>query len=158
MKKSILVLAMAVAIMACNDNATKDSTENATAGQTTEAIKTTSDGLFANEWTLAELNGKTIVLDATFPGKPSLGFEKEGSKFFGNGGCNKFGGVLELKDGDSIKLLNIAATQMACPNLEVETSYFEALRNAQTYQIVGDTLILNSAQASPLAKFGKTVQ
>ena len=47
---------------------------------------------------------------------------------------------------------------MACPNLELEQRFVEALRNADSYKITGDTLILSSATAGSLAKFSKTAQ
>jgi len=50
---------------------------------------------------------------------------------------------------------SIISTKMACPAMEVETQFLQALAAADNYSRLGDTLSLNKAGSAPLAKFVK---
>jgi len=156
MKKTIYAIAFVFALASCNNpqSSSNQSNDQGAQEQTQEVV--TSSSLIDTHWKLAELNGKAIVLDSTFNSEPHLMFSEKDHRVTGNAGCNGFGGQLELEGQEGLKISNIAATQMACPNLELEQNFIEALRNVSNYKINGDTLVLNSAQGSPLAKLAKT--
>jgi heat shock protein HslJ len=107
-------------------------------------------------WKLTELMGKPVVMDSSFRKEPHIIFKDEGNRFIGNGGCNNFSGTYQLNDMNRITLSQAVATQMACPNMEVESQFFKVLTMADNYDIVGDMLVLNRARMAPLARF-KTV-
>jgi heat shock protein HslJ len=52
-----------------------------------------------------------------------------------------------------IKFSKMAATMMACPDMEVEREFLQVLETADNYNLIGDTLVLNRARMAPLARF-----
>lgn len=156
MKKLFYSIAFACVVVACN-NPSNQNTETNAEEPVTENVSTEStvaNGLYGSNWELTELSGTAITLDETFPQKPHIIFHED-NKVVGNGGCNGMGGNVELKDNNGIVISDIAATQMACPNLEVETQFIEALRATQHYQIDGDILTLSKGDNEVLAKLVK---
>jgi len=155
MKKSILIIALAVAAAACNNGATKSSPEQTEETQTQEV--TTSD-LYGKEWNLVDLNGKAITVDTTFPKKPHLVFEKDSSRAVGNGGCNGFSTHFEVKENGGIEISRAAATLMACPNMDIEQQFFDILTKVKSYQIDGNSLTLYNENKEALAKLEASPQ
>lgn len=107
-------------------------------------------------WKLTELYGKPVTMDSTFRKEPHIIFKNAENRFNGHGGCNGFSGTYELRSGNRISISNAISTQMACPNLEIETQFLKALQTADNFNVVGDELVLNKARMAPLARF-KTV-
>ncbi|MGC4235516.1 MAG: META domain-containing protein [Niabella sp.] len=154
MKKSILIIALAVAAAACNNGATKSTPEQTEETQTQE----TTPDLYGQEWSLVELNSKAITVDTTFQKKPHLIFEKDSSRAVGNGGCNSFSANFELKENDGIELSHAVATQMACPNMDIEQQFFEILTKVKGYQIDGNSLTLYNENKEALARLEASAQ
>ncbi|MCJ0742705.1 META domain-containing protein [Pedobacter montanisoli] len=150
MKKSFLIIALAVVAAACNNTNTNSKTTTDTLATQTKAVVTAD--LFGTQWKLNELNGKAIKLDTAFKKEPHLVFEKETNKFNGNAGCNNFMGSFKLKDSNGIELSQVGATMMACPNLAVETEFLDAMKKVKTYHIEGNVLMLNDEKNTTLAK------
>ncbi len=148
MKTIAYIVALATVVVSCNN--TNTSSDQSTANEETSG---TTVPLYDTHWKLVELDGKPIVLDSTSNKDPYLVFTEADQKVEGHAGCNGFGGLLAHQGPDDINISQIAATQMACPNLAIEQHFFEALQNADSYRISGDTLTVNSAQAGTLAKF-----
>lgn len=149
MKKSLFIIAMAVAA-ACNNTGTKNNAEKPADEQPAEAATKPGD-LLGREWKLKELNGAAIVLDTLFPNQPHFKFTDLNS-INGNLGCNGFGAKVAFTSTDSIHVADIVATQMACPNLKVEQQFMEALGNTKTYKLEGATLLLNNEKQEVVAK------
>jgi len=145
MKKSIFILALAAATAACNNSGRQqeEATEEITQADTIEAIVVPPD-IFDKEWKLTGLNGQAIVLDTSFNAEPHLLFDKVNNRVIGNAGCNGFGANLERIGDTGIVISDIAATEMACPNLEIEQQFIEVLRKVTSYRIEGNTLTLTS--------------
>ncbi len=149
MKKSIFIVAVAVAVIACNNTPSGNTSKQAVTTQPTEV----ASDLYGKEWKLLELNGKAIVLDTTFPRYPYLIFEKENNRVIGNGGCNGLSGSFELKGKDSLEVSHVATTQMACPNLELEQQFLDVLKNVKRYYLEENILILSNESNDINAKF-----
>ncbi len=64
----------------------------------------------------------------------------------GNGGCNSFSGAYTT-DGNAITIGPLASTMMACAEdvMQQEAAYLAALQSAATYQVMGDTMQLRTA-------------
>jgi heat shock protein HslJ len=103
-------------------------------------------------WQLTELRGEPVAVAAGSE-RPRLILKAEGSQVLGFGGCNSFTGFYELKDGNRIKFGVIAATMMACPEMEVESRLFEALGVTDNYALTRQGLSLHRARMAPLARF-----
>lgn len=150
MKKSIFIIAVAIGMVACNDNKQNVEVEEQVTEETVEVVQVEIPS--GAEWKLTELNGESIVLDAEFPAEPYLVFETEG-RITGNLGCNGFGGNFEVEANNGLKLEHIAATQMACPNLEVEQEFLEVLNTTRSFNVEGNRLELRNENQEVTAKF-----
>lgn len=151
MRKTILIVVLVATLVACNNSRNqKVPAETETTEQKTEAISYSTQ-LYEKEWRLSELNGKAIVLDTTFQKYPHLIFQEE-NRISGNLGCNGFGANIELKADNKIKISDITSTEMACPNLEVEQGFLDALNNAKSYAVQNNVLTLSNNKNEITAK------
>ena len=101
-------------------------------------------------WTLAMMNGEpnTIGLVATTalfdpgsePGKGAVG---------GVAMCNNYNGSYTVQE-DNLTVTELASTMIRCPEtvMQAEATYLELLEAAQTYQVLGQTLIIISEKGS----------
>lgn len=110
-------------------------------------------GLSEKYWKLVALNGQPVTKSAGQTKEPHLIFRAAGMRVNGNGGCNSFMGSYELLPGNRIRFSKMAATLMACSDMEIESRFSKVLEMADNYYLSGDTLILNRAKMAPLAKF-----
>jgi heat shock protein HslJ len=104
-------------------------------------------------WKLIELNGATLTPLDKQRSELHINLHVDGNRLTGSGGCNNFTGSYELKDGNRIRFAQIASTKMACIDMSNEDSFLKMLNIADNYIVKGDTLILNKARMSPLARF-----
>lgn len=98
------------------------------------AALATDFGEPGSTWTLVELNG------APFAARATLSIDKDG-RVSGQAPCNRF------TSSNSVTASNfdtgpIAATRMACPDLEAEAVFFKALNAMNKVDVQGDTLVL----------------
>lgn len=92
-------------------------------------------------WTLATLDGAPVTVAAY------LGFA--GDRASGVAPCNRFTGGF-AQTGARVAIGPIAATRMACPELDLEQRYLGALTDAALAEISGDLLILRGADGVEL--------
>jgi copper homeostasis protein (lipoprotein) len=104
-------------------------------------------------WKLIELQGSPVTTAPQGGREAHMMLKAANNQVVGNGGCNSFSGSFKLSEGDRISFANLIATEMACPNLAIETKYFEVLSMTDNYTVRGDTLSLNKARMAPLARF-----
>lgn len=109
--------------------------------------------LLGGKWILTEIYGKSVK---TQEGRkqPFLAFKAEDASFYGNGGCNGYGGKVMQNSEFKIEFGDAVQTMMACIGaMEVESALHKALRDADNYTVKGGVLSLNKARMAPLAKF-----
>ncbi len=155
MKKIIFIIALGVTVISCNNTGTKDKGAEKENVGTNAAVTSSPTDLYEKEWKLLELNGKTITLDTTFPKKPYILFDKEGS-VSGTLGCNGFGGKVAFEAGNEIKMSQIVSTEMACPNLKVEQDFLDVLNNAKAFTVENNILSLSNGKKEITAKLEAT--
>ena len=85
--------------------------------------------LEAGTWRLASLE------DAEPPGPLSIEFD--GGKASGKAFCNRFFGEYR-RDGAILHVGAVAATRMACPQLDAEQQFFGRFTETDTYEIDAD--------------------
>jgi heat shock protein HslJ len=113
----------------------------------------TDERIEDRRWQLVELNGRSIEL-AAGRDRPYLELEATEARATGNASCNRFFGSYELAAGNRIRFEpNIGATMMACPELELEREFLDALASVDNYTLGDGTLSLNRARMVPLARF-----
>lgn len=138
------VFAMFVALVtACQQRNTSNTTEHmdtlSLLPDTTLATDTA--GLEDNLWLLQELNGQAIKVSEKQE-VPSIVFRGDDQKFISKTDCNGISGDYQLGRDDSLQLLQLSHTEMACENLDVEKGLLEHLPYVRSYQIDGRQLIL----------------
>lgn len=146
MKKITLIVALAIATVSCNSKKETATPQDQTA---TEQVAATNAALVGTVWKLTEVNNQAITLDKDFPKEPQLTFNPDHS-VNGNLGCNGFGASYESKD-NALTISQIASTQMACPNLEIEQKFIEVLTNSTSFEIKATTLLLKNEKGEVLA-------
>jgi heat shock protein HslJ len=74
-------------------------------------------------------------------------FDVANSRYFGNAGCNNFNGSYKI-DGNKISLGATAMTKMFCggEGMKVEDIFAKILHKIDSYQIIGDHLVLRSGE------------
>lgn len=103
-------------------------------------------------WKLTELIGKSV--DTTVNRKEMhLVLDQESGRVKGNGGCNNLSGTFTLLDGNRIKFSQMVSTRMACPAMQDESAFLQALAKSNTYIITGNELQLTANKMAPLLKF-----
>lgn len=82
------------------------------------------ESLYGKEWVLEYVNKDKPVIDKL---RATIRFEKDG-KLTGSGGCNKFFGSYEIKDG-KVVIGPVGGTKMMCPPavMDIEDAYMAAL-------------------------------
>jgi heat shock protein HslJ len=62
-------------------------------------------------------------------------------------------GSYELREGDRITIGKMAATLMACPDMQIADQLNQVLGTTDNYTIADGVLSLNKARMAPLARF-----
>jgi heat shock protein HslJ/uncharacterized lipoprotein NlpE involved in copper resistance len=103
-------------------------------------------------WKLTELIGKPV--DTAVKRKEMfLQFEKETGKVTGSGGCNSVSGTYTTEANGRIILSKMISTRMACPAMQDESAFLQALSKVNTYIISGNKLQLTTGKMAPLLVF-----
>jgi len=97
-------------------------------------------GTFINEryklndfWELNNLNGSELGPRATAGHIPALQFDLTNNKVFGNTGCNRLNGTVDIENS-SMSLSKMATTRKACPG-DLESRFLNALQKVDRYTI-----------------------
>ncbi len=109
--------------------------------------------LEGRRWELVELSGRALDTAAGRAGA-YLELDAAQSRVSGNASCNRFSGSYELHAGGRLRLgPELATTRMACPELEREAAFLEALAQVEHYAVDEGALSLSRARLAPLARF-----
>lgn len=95
-------------------------------------------------WVMEEMTGVELKKEELIKGIPTFEFNLKEMRFNGHAGCNNLTGKIDLR-GTKINFGNIAATMMACPDMEVERAVIDALnKKTFTYKIENPRLTLDN--------------
>ena len=73
-------------------------------------------------WALQRIGDKVIDAKEYQHGVPTIEFQLNEGKVFGFGGCNRFFGNIQMEE-DKISFNQVGSTEMACPDLKLETQF-----------------------------------
>ena len=104
-------------------------------------------------WKLVDLNGEKVATDSTFKKEAHIIFKEADNRITGNGGCNTIGGVYSIRGQNKLSVSNLFSTKMFCQNMDLETAFLALLQSAESFNLRGDSLLINSAQSPGAAKF-----
>lgn len=97
-----------------------------------------SDARLEGTWVLQQLRGKEVAVERV----PFLSFSLSESSVSGNAGCNRISGGMEAR-GKKLYFGAIAATRMACPDMDIESQVLQELSKREfEYKIENDKLRL----------------
>jgi heat shock protein HslJ len=124
-------------------------------GVTLATFQVQDQSLEGTSWTVSRYNNGTggfssVIIDTEI----TANFGEDGN-VTGSDGCNNYNRPYET-DGNTIKFgETFANTMMACPDqIEAQAAaYQQALGNAATYEIIGDTLTLFDADGTRMVAF-----
>ena len=147
---TLVVLVLAAALTACGRPG--EPVEPPDGGDRSEPASEEAT-LGGTEWVLTSLNGNSPVEDSTI----TLAFHNE-DEISGNAGCNYYGARYITSGNDSsISARGIDKTDMDCdvPEyvMQQEDAYFEALRNAAAYRVMGDRLEIKDTAGETILTF-----
>lgn len=98
-------------------------------------------------WRMIELN-----LDPIEDSPITLQFDGKDKMLYGQAPCNRFFGGYSLSDErDNIKIGNLGATRMMCPQLELENKLMTVLANVVRVKVDGDHLLMMDSEGNLLA-------
>ncbi|MBC8591658.1 META domain-containing protein [Oscillospiraceae bacterium N12] len=85
------------------------------------------------EWSIKEVHGETIPTG--MEKQPFIAFDVKEKRIHGNAGCNLINGSYETVEGNelSISFPGVAATMMACPDMEIEGKILTALNEVKSF-------------------------
>ena len=141
--------------ISCQSNKSSNPTETPST-DTTATNPPATASIFDKYWKLVEVNGTAVNTSGDSTRQAHMILNTADNRINGNGGCNSYSGHYTLGDGNKISFSNIASTKMACDHLNTEGLFFAALGMTESYALQNDTLSLNKADASQLAKFVST--
>lgn len=84
----------------------------------------------SGEWNVVSVEGQKVT------GNPYIGFDMQEGRLYGNAGCNRIMGGVELDsiNPGKIGFTGVASTRMMCPDMETEQKVLEALNEVAGYQ------------------------
>lgn len=103
-------------------------------------------------WELVEINGEKVSNTGNMK-QAYIMFTRDDTRLSGNASCNTITGSYELKKGNKIEIGNVAATKMACPDMNVEQELLKVLDIVDNYSVGANSLSLHSGRLTSLAKF-----
>ena len=107
-------------------------------------------GLRGNTWQLVTLNGAPVEAGKS---QPTLTFAGTRSRLYGMAGCNRYSTEYSLTEADYLDIPSPVATKMACPELDLEREFLEALEGTANFSVTDRTLSLVDAAGAEVATF-----
>jgi heat shock protein HslJ len=108
--------------------------------------------LIETYWKLIELNGQPITPTENRK-EAFIILKKEENKVNGHSSCNNFRGTYALTNETQLSFSKMASTMMACPDMNTEKTFLDALQRVDNFAIKGKILSLSKAKMAPIAKF-----
>ncbi len=132
-----------------------DITGNPVAAELTEKFTLVkgSPSIEEKYWKLVTLYGSTISPETGDRKEHHIMLKAAGNRLTGSSGCNSFSGDYILTNENGITVTKLIATKTACPTMDSEALFMKALEFADGYIINGDTLQIQKAKMTPIAKF-----
>lgn len=101
--------------------------------------KKTRRPLVGTEWQLIQLDGRTVTPEAD---KFLLTLNPAEGRISGVGACNRLMGTYKEGEKGALTFGPIASTRMACPGLDQEQKFMQAIQSTTHYDMDGPMLLL----------------
>lgn len=110
----------------------------------------------AGEWTIVNVAGEK----ADGASQAFIGLDIEGKRLYGNAGCNRVMGAIELdstKNG-SIIFTKVGSTRMMCPDMDLETKVMAALGKVAGYEKAAEGLAFVDAEGKEVMTLARRAE
>lgn len=105
----------------------------------------TDSDLTEKYWKLVSINDRQVTRDDFSSKEPHMIFKTEFNRVNGNDGCNGFGGMFVLSEGNKIAFSKMISTMMACPDSFVFNEFMKIVnKDDLTYKVVDEKLTITS--------------
>jgi copper homeostasis protein (lipoprotein) len=107
--------------------------------------------LEGSRWVLVRIADKPVV---ALEGKPEPYIVLQGTtkQIVGHAGCNRLSGGYTIA-GDALRLDEIATTRMACPEIETENAFLNALETVARWKLMDNQLALLDKSGAQVLQF-----
>jgi heat shock protein HslJ len=119
-------------------------------GETCGARGVTHD-LEGSRWVLVRIGDKPIVPEEGSP-EPYIVLQATSKQIAGHAGCNRLSGGYQIK-GDTLALTELTTTRMACPELETEDAFLNALEGVARWRLMDNQLVLLDKNNAAVLQF-----
>lgn len=104
--------------------------------------------LEGTRWVLVRLGQEPFVLQEG-RAEPYIVLQSGTQQVVGHAGCNRLGGAYRI-DGNALEFGELTTTRMACPALETENAFLNALEDVARWRLVDNQLELLDERNQPL--------
>lgn len=119
------------------------------------ACAASGDPLKGTSWKLVSYGPAGQLIPAAPGIETNLDFGTDG-RVNGNVGCNSFGGVYEVKNGE-IVFSQVLSTMMACqgPQMDQETTLLQLMNGTAHFQLQGNSLVIQAVDGASTITLSK---
>lgn len=116
-----------------------------------EEILKPDSSLTETYWKAVTLSGEAVLVKEGAR-ETHLVLKQSDSQVKGFSGCNNFFGAYTVEQ-DSLRFGPLASTRMACPDLEQETLFLQALSKTTRFLIEGESLTFFNEEGAEILRF-----
>lgn len=107
--------------------------------------------LEGSRWVLVRIGDKP-VLPEEGKAEPYIVLQATSKQIAGHAGCNRLSGGYEIQ-GDRLELTQLTTTRMACPELETEHAFLNALEEVARWRLIDNQLVLLDESNATVLQF-----
>ena len=96
--------------------------------------------LEGSRWVLVRIGDKPVVVMEGRP-EPYIVLQSTTKQVVGHAGCNRLSGGYSI-EGDTLRMSEMTTTRMACPELETENAFLNALETVARWKLMDNQLVL----------------
>lgn len=104
--------------------------------------------LEGSRWVLVRIGEKPFVPEEGRP-EPYIVLQSSTKQIAGYGGCNRLSGGYRIQ-GDALEFGELTTTRIACPDLEDEHAFLNALDDVARWQLMDNQLVLFDKNRTPV--------
>lgn len=108
--------------------------------------------LWQTEWKLHSLETQALE-EPNQDERPIMRFDLAQMQVLGTGGCNRYSGGFVAEGADRLRFLSLASTRMACPEMETEARFMQALEKVAFFRLDAEGLSFFDEESQELLYF-----
>jgi len=150
---TVLLVLTALTVSCCNKMKKSNATSADKSIKQVTVPAAVAPSLLNTHWSLTGIKGSAVQNPAEGLSEAYIVFMPDSTSLTGSGGCNHLFGTYHLRGKQGIMIEQTGSTKMYCDGMENEARLLNSLREADTYDISGDTLTLKKGGKISLLSF-----